>query len=146
MRTNGRTAEVKMRDEKRAVEEMYGPWTAHNISLGNDLFTFKNEVIGDEIKLRRVVQIVADICARPISELRVLELACLEGMYGIEFSRQGAQVCAIEGREANLEKARFAARALAIRPIIAGRSLSPWPPAQTAFDRQLKVWPKAHGG
>jgi SAM-dependent methyltransferase len=111
---NGITDETKICDEKRVVEEHYGSWTAHNISLGQDIFTIKGEVVGDEVKLRRVVQIVADVCDRPISELRVLDLACLEGMYGIEFSRQGAYVCAIEGREANLEKARFAARVLSL--------------------------------
>jgi SAM-dependent methyltransferase len=104
-------------DEKKAVEEKYGPWTAHNISLGNDVFTIKDRVIGDEVKLRRVVQVVADVCDRPISELRVLDLACLEGLYGLEFSRQGAHVCAIEGRERNIEKARFAARALSLSNI-----------------------------
>jgi len=110
----GITNDKRIRHEKRAVEEKYGAWTAHNISIGQGVFTISGEVVGDEVKLRRVVQIVADICNRPISDLRVLDLACLEGMYGIEFSRQGAQVCAIEGREANLEKARFAARALSL--------------------------------
>ena len=107
-------SERKIRDERRAIEEKYGPWTAHNVSLGRDVFTIKDEVIGDEVKLRRVVQIVFDVCGCPISELRVLDLACLEGMYSIEFGRQGAQVCAIEGRETNLEKARFAARVLSL--------------------------------
>ena len=114
---NGGTNERKIGDAKETVEEKYGPWTAHNFSLGQNVFTIKDEVAGDEVKLRRVVQIVADVCDRPISELRVLDLACLEGMYGIEFSRQGAHVCAIEGRETNLEKARFAARALSLRNI-----------------------------
>ena len=44
----------------------------------------------------------------------MLDLASLEGMYALELARRGAEVIAIEGREANIEKARFAARALAI--------------------------------
>lgn len=109
--------EMKTRDEKRVVEEIHGPWTAHNISLGDGVFTIADRVVGDEVKLRRIVQIVSDVCDRPISELRVLDLACLEGMYGIEFARQGARVCAIEGRKTNIEKARFAARALRLNNI-----------------------------
>ncbi|CAK0754332.1 tRNA (mo5U34)-methyltransferase [Gammaproteobacteria bacterium] len=103
---------------KMRIEEKYGPWTAHNFSLGHDVFTIRNEVVGDEIKLRRIVQIVADVCRRPTSDLKVLDLACLEGMYSIEFASQGARVCAIEGRETNLEKARFAAQVLALDNIV----------------------------
>lgn len=99
---------------KRRIEEKYGQWTAHNFSLGHGVFTIRDEVVGDEVKLRRIVQIVADICNRPVSALKVLDLACLEGMYSIEFASQGAQVCAIEGRETNLEKARFSAQVLSL--------------------------------
>src|SRR6185312_10010629 len=42
----------------------------------------------------------------------ILDLACLEGQYALEFARQGAQSVGIEGRAENLEKARFAQRAL----------------------------------
>jgi 2-polyprenyl-3-methyl-5-hydroxy-6-metoxy-1,4-benzoquinol methylase len=107
----------RINEEKKALEGKYGPWTAHNISLGDDAFTIRNEVSGNEVKLRRVMQIIADVFDRPISDLRVLDLACFEGGYAIEFSRQGAHVCAIEGRKANLEKSRFAARALSLGDI-----------------------------
>jgi len=102
-------------NEKSAIEKAYGAWTAHNLSLGDGVYTIKNEVVGDEVKLRRVVQIVADVCERPIRDLRILDLACLEGMYALEFSRQGARVCGIEGREANIQKARYAARYLSLQ-------------------------------
>src|SRR5579862_95075 len=101
-------------DQKNAVEKIYGPWTAHNLRLADGVFTMAAGVVGDEVKLRRIVQIVADLSRRPVGDLRVLDLACLEGMYAIEFARRGAQVVGIEGREANLEKARFAARSLSL--------------------------------
>lgn len=44
----------------------------------------------------------------------MLDLACLEGLYGIELARHGAEVVGIEGREANIEKARFAKDVLAL--------------------------------
>jgi SAM-dependent methyltransferase len=67
-------------------------------------------VPGDE-RLRRIVQVVADVASKPLDELRVLDLACFEGKYAIEFALQGAEVVGIEGREANIAKARFGAEA-----------------------------------
>lgn len=106
--------EAAILNGKKAIEERYGPWTAHNFSLGKDIFTMKTEVAGDEVKLRRVAQIVSDVSNRPVGDLHILDLACLEGMYSIEFAQQGARVCAIEGRKANIEKARFAAQILSL--------------------------------
>jgi SAM-dependent methyltransferase len=57
------------------------------------------------------VQATADLAPKPLDELRVLDLACFEGQYAIEFALQGAEVVGIEGREANIAKARFTAEA-----------------------------------
>jgi SAM-dependent methyltransferase len=103
-----------VRREQAELEARRGPWTAHNIRLGDGLATLSEEPTGDEVKLRRVTQIVSDLFAGEIAGLRILDLACLEGMYAIELARRGAEVVAIEGREANLEKARFAARVLGL--------------------------------
>ena len=100
--------------EKEAIEARYGPWTAHNIRLADGLYTISAQPAGDEVKLRRVTQLALDVCGRSLDGVRVLDLACLEGMYALEFARRGAEVVAIEGREANVEKARFAARALGV--------------------------------
>jgi 2-polyprenyl-3-methyl-5-hydroxy-6-metoxy-1,4-benzoquinol methylase len=103
-----------IRREKAQLEAAHGPWTAHNVRLAEGLYTLTPEPAGDEVKLRRVTQVVSDLCGGRFAGLRVLDLACLEGMYALELARRGADVVAIEGREANLEKARFAARALAV--------------------------------
>jgi ubiquinone/menaquinone biosynthesis C-methylase UbiE len=55
--------------------------------------------------------------SKPIKDLRVLDLACLEGLYGLEFASHGAEVVSIEVREPNLEKARFAGEALGLSNI-----------------------------
>jgi ubiquinone/menaquinone biosynthesis C-methylase UbiE len=60
-----------------------------------------------DYRLRRLVQMASDIMNKPLDQIRVLDLACLEGQYGIEFALQGAEVIAIEIREANIEKAKF---------------------------------------
>jgi SAM-dependent methyltransferase len=103
-----------IRSEKAALEARYGPWTAHNIRLADGLFTISERPTGDEVKLRRVTQVVSDLFGGRFDGLRVLDLACLEGMYALELARRGAGVTAIEGREANLEKARFAGRTLGL--------------------------------
>jgi SAM-dependent methyltransferase len=100
--------------EKEAVEARFGPWTAHNIRLAEGLYTISSEPAGDEVKLRRVTQLALDVHGGSLLDVRVLDLACLEGMYALEFAARGAEVVAIEGREANIEKARFAARALGL--------------------------------
>ena len=114
----------EIKRKREAVVERFGPWTAHNIYLQEDEYTFDREhpeferlLHASATTLQRIVQIGADMFERPLSSLRVLDLACLEGMYGIEFARQGAEVVGIEGRELNIEKARFAAEALSLSNI-----------------------------
>jgi len=102
---------------KREIVERFGPWTAHNILLDGDVYTITNGIAGDEVKLRRVLQIVSDLSPRPLENLRVLDLACLEGMYAVELARHGAEVVGIEGREANIEKARFAKDVLGLEKL-----------------------------
>jgi SAM-dependent methyltransferase len=96
------------------VIENFGPWRANNIHLCDDLYTMGKKIQGDEIKLRRVLQIVVDIVRQPLEGLRILDLACLEGLYAIEFARHGATAVGIEGREIHIEKARFVKDVLAL--------------------------------
>lgn len=100
--------------KKRRIVERFGPWSAHNIFLEGDVYTINKGVAGDEVKLRRILQSVSDLSRRPLESLRVLDLGCLEGLYAVEFARHGAKVVGIEGREANLAKARFAKEVLAL--------------------------------
>jgi hypothetical protein len=100
--------------KKNAVVDQFGPWAASNIHIGGDLYTIGKTIHGDEIKLRRVLQIVADTTRRPIASLRLLDLACHEGIYAIEFARHGARVVGIEGRDAHIRKAIFVKEALAL--------------------------------
>ncbi len=100
--------------EKEEIIKKYGPWTAHNIQLTDDIYTIDKRVVGDEIKLKRIIQIISDIIAKPFENLRILDLACLEGLYAIELARQGSKAVGIEGREANIEKARFTKNVLGL--------------------------------
>jgi hypothetical protein len=107
------TVDLIERNRSRIIEK-YGPWSAHNIHLGGDVYTISNKIAGDEIKLRRILQSVSDIAGKPLQSLRIVDLACLEGLYAVEFARHGASVVGIEVREANIEKARFAKEVLAL--------------------------------
>jgi SAM-dependent methyltransferase len=101
--------------EKQEHIKRFGPWTAHCIHLLDGIYTFDHAET--DPRLRSILQISSDIAGRPLDELRVLDLACLEGHFGIEFALHGSQVVAIEGREANLEKARFVTQALGLNNI-----------------------------
>ena len=101
-------------DAKNDVITKYGNWTAHNICLQDDVYTIAPRIVGDEVKLRRIVQCVFDLAGGSVEGLRILDLACLEGLYAIEFARHKASCLGIEGREANIEKARFARQVLGL--------------------------------
>jgi 2-polyprenyl-3-methyl-5-hydroxy-6-metoxy-1,4-benzoquinol methylase len=103
-----------LENKQRTIVDKFGPWTASNIHLGDHFYTIGETIQGDEIKLRRVLQVVSDATRRPLKSLRLLDLACHEGIYAIEFARHGANVVGIEGREAHIEKARFVKDALSL--------------------------------
>ncbi len=92
----------------------HGPWTSHNIDLGDGITTMGVRPVAEELALRRVLQAAADMVGRPLHELRVLDLGCNEGLYGIEFARHGAEVVGIEGREASLMRAGFVKKLLGL--------------------------------
>jgi len=50
------------------------------------------------VKVRRVMQLTADLGGRPFDQLRVLDLGCGEGVYAIEAGLRGAQVLALDAR------------------------------------------------
>ncbi|MDH3692144.1 MAG: class I SAM-dependent methyltransferase [Gammaproteobacteria bacterium] len=79
--------------------------------------SFWEEYSPSSSHLKRIVQIVSDVCDEPWENLRVLDLACMEGGFSVEFALRGADVLGIEGREANIAKARFAKQALSLQNV-----------------------------
>lgn len=59
---------------------------------------------GNAVKVRRVLQLVQDLSGRPLDELRILDLACGEGVYAIESALQGAEVVAIDARDERMRE------------------------------------------
>ena len=108
------TAEEKEQRRSRIIAE-FGPWTNYNIDLGDGVFTMHEGREGmAEQRVSRIVRVVQDIAAKPISELRVLDLACYEGAFGVALAQQGASVVGLEARREHVVKAQFATEALAL--------------------------------
>jgi SAM-dependent methyltransferase len=97
--------------QRQELSDRLGPWTAANVHLGGGLYTI-DPARPCSPRLLRFTQLIPDLTGQPWPALRILDLACLEGEYAIEFAQRGAQVVGIEGRAANIEKARFAKEAL----------------------------------
>jgi 2-polyprenyl-3-methyl-5-hydroxy-6-metoxy-1,4-benzoquinol methylase len=81
-----------------------GEWTAMAIKLSDGSYTREPR---PDHRLRRLLQVASDVIKKPLSECRVLDLACLEGHYAIEFALQGAEAVGIEGRAVSVEKCDF---------------------------------------
>lgn len=50
------------------------------------------------LKIRRVLQLASDLARKPLSDMRVLDLACATGAYAIEAALHGAKAMAIDAR------------------------------------------------
>src|SRR5436305_1671526 len=116
-RSGSRLSAAEIAERKAAIEERYGPWTAHNARLADSVWTVKEGVANFDEKTRRALQIAHDFFGRDLAGLRVLDLGAGEGGLSLEFAQQGAEVVCVEVREANIEKARFVAQILGIRNI-----------------------------
>jgi SAM-dependent methyltransferase len=99
--------------QKQELSDRLGPWTAANVHLGGGVYTI-DPARPCGPRLTRFTQLISDLSGQPWSTLRILDLACLEGEYAIEMACRGARVVGIEGRAANIQKARFAKDALGL--------------------------------
>ena len=109
------TTQGELRHALQEFIENHGAFTASSVYLGEGVYT--REASGPDRRLRCFVQAVADLAGKPLDQLRVLDLACLEGHYTIEFALHGARAVGIEIREANLTKARFLKQQLGINNV-----------------------------
>jgi len=63
------------------------------------------------VKVRRVLQIASDLAKKPFDQLRIVDLACGEGVYSIEAALRGADVVAVDARTERMDEgARIAYR------------------------------------
>ena len=105
---------ARRRDE---IVALHGPWRVHNLLLARNVTTMGEGVEGQDTRVRRAIQTVSDLTSARFKGLRVLDLGCGEGGFALELGKQGAEVVAIEGRAALVEKAEFVREALGLRNV-----------------------------
>ncbi len=66
------------------------------------------------VKVRRVMQLVRDFSKKPFDQLRILDLACGEGVYAVEAALRGAEVRALDARTERMSEGMKAAERLGI--------------------------------
>jgi len=101
---------------QQGIDELkreYGDWN-FDIPLPFGIWTKGNLGI-PHTRLKRIVQVVNDLSLKPISECRVLDLGCSDGMFSIEFALHGADTIGVDIRDANLKKAIFCKEVLDLR-------------------------------
>ncbi len=90
---------------------------------GTQLFDYRSLDPGAEVpqvgeinavKVRRVMQLLTDFARGPVSDLRVFDFGCAEGVYAIEAALRGASVQAFDARTARMDLGRNAARRLCL--------------------------------
>jgi hypothetical protein len=94
----------------KEINQKFGEWSC-DIPLSHGVWTKGNQKM-PHTRLKRLVQIAQDFCPKPLSQCRVMDLGCLEGMFSIEFALKGADTLGIEIRESNFRKAIFCKEAL----------------------------------
>jgi SAM-dependent methyltransferase len=98
-----------------SIKREHGEWN-YDIPLPFGVWTRDGRGL-PHTRLKRIVQMAADVAGKPLKDCRVLDLACLDGQFAIEFALQGAQAVGIEIRESHVVKARFAAQALGLQNV-----------------------------
>ncbi len=96
---------VEILEQIENLKLKYGDW-AYDIPLPYEIWTNGNQNL-PHTRLNRIVRIISDTVGKPLSKCRILDLGCLDGIFSIEFAKQGAETIGVEIREANIEKARF---------------------------------------
>src|ERR1044072_5381811 len=90
----------------------FGQWTAHDIALGDGVSTLEKGC-WQQWRVDRFADLLRRDGCR-VEQSRILDLACLEGLFAIDFARMGAETVGLEIRDTHLRKAEFARATLAL--------------------------------
>ena len=92
-----------------------GKFEAHNIQLSNNVYTIGKDSVGGHGRHGRFIALATSLYGADLTGLKVLDLACLEGITAIEFARRGATTVGVEIRDHHLDKARGVAKILGLK-------------------------------
>src|SRR5438132_2247529 len=98
---------------RQEIINRYGDWQGENFQLSEDIYTRGKDADVNPYRLQRLVRMITDLYGS-FNGLRVLDIGSFEGAHSIEFALRGSQVLGVEGRDANLAKARFAQEILGL--------------------------------
>ena len=106
--------ERKLAEYQRIIDN-YGPWSAHNIKLGEGLYTMGSDFTDRAQKRAKVYHcLIEKFIHGGVAGKKVLDLGCLEGGISLYLAAQGAMCTGIDIRESHLEKAKFASKCLSL--------------------------------
>jgi 2-polyprenyl-3-methyl-5-hydroxy-6-metoxy-1,4-benzoquinol methylase len=97
-----------LRTARDLVAEKVGAW-GHCYPIGYGVFSMDSES-HINWRVQRFQKIIYDF-GIDVAKCRILDLACLDGLFSIEFAKLGAQVVGVDIRESNITRSRFGAMA-----------------------------------
>ena len=107
---------MSLEDRKLEIESRWGAWTAHNIQLTDTIYTIAPDYHFNTLKRASVyssiVRHLRSSKKNPLSNLRVLDLGCLEGGISVHLAQLGSITHGVDIRECNLRKSNFVATEL----------------------------------
>jgi len=98
--------------------DLLGKWTAHKIKIISDegdlVYTKDGEPNGNRELMDRLTQVIVDTVGE-INDLSFIDLACLEGLHGINLACMGAKnVTFVDVRKENIDKTNFSINAIGL--------------------------------
>jgi hypothetical protein len=91
----------------------HGPWR-EDLALGAGVYTRSERAPDAEQRVAAILQTATDALGGALAQSRVIDRGAAEGLFAVEFASQGAVVVALEGREGNAQKLRFASEVLGL--------------------------------
>jgi SAM-dependent methyltransferase len=102
-------------NELREITQKHGEFS-FNIPLAENVWT-KGCFGGPHNRLIRILQTTSDVMTKPLSDCRILDLGCLDGLFSLEFALHGCAVIGLDVREPNIARARFCARVMNLKNV-----------------------------
>ena len=107
-------SDEQAREELAELVAEKGEFKAHNIFLTDNVATMDANEKRGHGRHGRFVALATALFGEDLTGLKMLDLACFEGMSAIEFAKRGADAVGVEIRDENLDRARGAAKILGL--------------------------------
>lgn len=110
---------ISWEEKKKKMVERCGPWNSYEPDFNGREVVIrlkKDYQPLDAVFLSQVINTISNFLQKPWEDIRVLDLACMEGLSTIEIARQGVrEVIGIEARPYEIARAQFMQEAMDLR-------------------------------